>query len=181
MFHFKFQNEIMRESSDLLTLGLLFGEDMDATSADLPEVLSFQHKLIQEMVAAYYIADQVKRDPLFLKTAFPTWGEVEKHREVVKFTCGLLAQNAAPVINYVGKINYNRHRYRIDIVSRKSENTAEPAIIQDLDINDLYKFLLLLFLLLVCIPISLGRLFTITRGRWHQGSTGSIGDSIPNK
>ncbi len=100
-----FQNEIMKESSDLLTLGLLFGEDVDATSSDLPKVLSFQHKLIQEMVAAYYIAEQVKIDPSFLKTAFPTWEEVDKHRELVRFTCGLLANiDTMPVINYVGKL-----------------------------------------------------------------------------
>ncbi len=152
MFYFKFQNEIMRESSDLLTLGLLFGEDVDATSSDLPEVLSFQHKLIHEMVAAYYIAEQVKTNPSFLKTAFPTWGEVRKHREVVKFTCGLLAQNAGPVINYVGKMNYNRQRHTIGMSSMESEDTDydtdddtddtdEPAVIQDLDIKNPHEFL----------------------------------------
>ncbi len=132
----------MKESSDLLTLGLLFGEDVDATSSDLPEVLSFQHKLIQEMVAAYYIAEQVEIDPSFLKTAFPTWEKVDEHREVVKFTSGLLAQNAAPVINYVGKMNYDRQRCATDIISMFSENTEESAVIQDLDTKDpIYQFL----------------------------------------
>ncbi len=124
----------MRESSDLLTLGLLFGEDVDAISSDLPEVLSFQHKLIQEMVAAYYIAEKVKVDPSFLELAFPTWKKVEEHQEVVKFTCGLVAQNAAPVINYVAKMN-------LDIISRESENTDESAVIQGLNIKDPYAFL----------------------------------------
>ncbi len=123
-----FQTEIMEESPDLLTLGLLFGGDVDATSEDLPEVLSFQHKLIQEMVAAYYIAEQVQIDPSFLKIAFPTWEKVDEHREVVKFTCGLLAQNAAPLINYVA-------------ISMESKNTEESSVMQDLDIKDPYEFL----------------------------------------
>ena len=37
----------------------------------------------------------------------------------------------------------------------------------------------LLLLLLVCTPRSLGRLSTITRGRWCRGSTGSIGPVGP--
>ncbi len=80
---------------------------MDATSEDLPEVLSFQHKFIQEMVAAYYIAEQVKMDPSFMETAFPTWEEVKKHQEVVRFTCGLLAKteiSANPVMHHVGQM-----------------------------------------------------------------------------
>ncbi len=37
----------------------------------------------------------------------------------------------------------------------------------------------LLLLLLVCTPRSLGRLFTITRGRWRRDSTGCIGPVGP--
>ncbi len=83
----------MEESEDILKLGLLFGEDTEATSEEMPEVLSFQHKLLQEMVAAYYIADQAKTNVSFLNDAFPSWGRVETHKEVVQFTCGLLARS----------------------------------------------------------------------------------------
>ncbi len=37
----------------------------------------------------------------------------------------------------------------------------------------------LVSLLLVCTPRSLGRLFTITQGRWRRGSTGNIGPVGP--
>ena len=50
----------------------MFGEERDATSKDLPETLSFQHKLIQEVVAAYYIVDQVNKDPSSLERHFPS-------------------------------------------------------------------------------------------------------------
>ncbi len=114
-----FQSEIIAVNPEILKLGLLFGEDLNATTDDLPEVLSFQHKLIQEMLAAYYIADQVTKKRQgrpkkgkttkipFLDTAFPTWECVEKHQEVVRFTCGLLAKTAIgakPLIDHVAQL-----------------------------------------------------------------------------
>ncbi len=86
---------------------MLFGEDVDATSEELPEALSFQHRLLQEMVAAYYIADQVKVNPTFLEAAFPSCREIESHKEVLRFSCGLLAgtnTGAEPIIDYMAKI-----------------------------------------------------------------------------
>ncbi len=88
-------------------MGLLFGSDTDDSTEDLPEVLSFQHKLIQEMLAAYYVADQVQKDASILETAFPTWNAIKQHEDVVRFTCGLLAStetSAKPVVDHVSKV-----------------------------------------------------------------------------
>ncbi len=97
----------MQESPDILDLGLLFGSDTDDSTDDLPEVLSFQHKLIQEMVAAYYIADCVTTDKSILERAFPTYNVIRQHLDVLQFTCGLLAgteTGATPVVDYVSKL-----------------------------------------------------------------------------
>ncbi len=105
------QEDVVAESDEILQLGLLFGEDVDATTSDLPAVLSFQHKLIQEYVAALYIAEQVQmEDPsTFLTEAFPTWEKIENHREVVLFTCGILADtDASPITQHVAKV-LNEH------------------------------------------------------------------------
>ncbi len=85
---------------------MLFGEDIDATTQELPAVLSFQHKLIQEYLVAVYIAENVKQDTEdnFLEEAFPTWEKIKSHREVVQFTCGILTETGAtPVLNHVAK------------------------------------------------------------------------------
>ncbi len=97
------------ESEDILKLGLLFGEDIDATAEDLPAVLSFQHKLIQEYLAAVYIAQNTKQDTAgtFLHEAFPSWEKIETHREVVQFACGILADTDAKsdcITNHVAKV-----------------------------------------------------------------------------
>ena len=95
----------MAESPDILKLGLLFGEDVDVTTTDLPEVLSFQHKLIQEYLAAVYIAGNIKRDKSLLKNELSTWDKIKGHKEVVKFVCGMLGQNdARPIINHVSMV-----------------------------------------------------------------------------
>ncbi len=97
----------MRESEDILKLGLLFGEDIDATTEDFPAVLSFQHKLIQEYLAAVYIVENMKLDTAgsFLTEAFPSFQKIETHIEVVLFACGILADSDArePLINCVAK------------------------------------------------------------------------------
>ena len=103
---FYFQNDVIAQSENILKLGLLFGEDIDSTSQDLPSVLSFQHKLLQEYIAAVYIAENVKADTAetFIAEALPTWEKIETHREVVQFTCGILAvTGATPLINHVAK------------------------------------------------------------------------------
>ncbi len=90
-----------------MKLGLLFGEDIQATTEDLPAVLSFQHKLIQEYLAAVYIAEIVMLDKTstFLTQAFPTWEAIANHREVVQFACGTLADtDARPITYHVAKV-----------------------------------------------------------------------------
>ncbi len=101
------QKDILAESPEILKLGLLFGEDVDATTTDLPEVLSFQHKLIQEYLAAIFITENIKVDMrgAFLEEIFPTWAMIENHREVVQFACGMLAEtDASPITNHVAKV-----------------------------------------------------------------------------
>ncbi len=70
-------------------------------------MLSFQHKLIQEYLAAVYIADILNQGThcSFLAETFPTWNMIEKHREVIQFACGMLAEtDASPLTNHVGKV-----------------------------------------------------------------------------
>ncbi len=101
------QRDVLAESLEILQLGLLFGEDIDATTTDLPEVLSFQHKLIQEYLAAVYIADTLKQGTpcSFLAETFPTWNIIENYREVIQFACGILAETDASLLtNHVGKV-----------------------------------------------------------------------------
>ncbi len=93
-------------------MGLLFGEDVEATTEELPEVLSFQHKLLQEYLAAVYIAENARLDPTsaFLTDTFPTWENIygpgyDKHKEVIQFACGILADtDASPITNHLGKL-----------------------------------------------------------------------------
>ncbi len=101
------QKDVVAESAEILKLGLLFGEDIDATTDELPAVLSFQHKLIQEYLAAVYIAENTKQDSAntFLTEAFQTWDKIETHREVVQFACGISVEtDATPIINHVAKV-----------------------------------------------------------------------------
>ena len=105
--YFCFQKDVIAESIEILELGLLFGEDVDAITTDLPEVLSFQHKLIQEYLAAVYIADNINQGThdAFLAETFPTWDVIQNQREVVRFASGILATtDANPLTNHVGKV-----------------------------------------------------------------------------
>ncbi len=98
------QRDVVAESEEILKLGLLFGEDIEATTDDLPEVLSFQHKLIQEYLAAVYIADNATSSA-FLAGVFPSLNEVNTHREVVLFACGIMKDaETSPVVNHVAKL-----------------------------------------------------------------------------
>ncbi len=101
------QKDVVAESEAILKLGLLFGEDIEATTEDLPAVLSFQHKLIQEYLAAVYIAENAKGDTTstFLSQALPSWEMIQNHREVVQFACGILADiDARPITNHAAKL-----------------------------------------------------------------------------
>ncbi len=97
---------MLDECDTILKLGLLFGEDPEATTEELPEVLSFQHKLLQEYLAAVYLVDLLKQDceAQVLNKAFPTWEKIEMHREVVNFLCGLLSDSdATPVTDHTAQ------------------------------------------------------------------------------
>ena len=99
------QKDVIAESEEILKLGLLFGEDIQATTEDLPPVLSFQHKLLQEYLAAVYIADNSKVDTAFVTEAFLNWDKISIHREVVNFACGLLGDtDASPITNHAANI-----------------------------------------------------------------------------
>ncbi len=95
----------MEESEDLLKLGLLFGQELDPETEDLPEVLSFQHKLIQEYFAALFIAEQCKTDRSFLQRAFQTLQDATRHHDVLRFTSGHLEScDASLVTNHIAQI-----------------------------------------------------------------------------
>ncbi len=90
----------MKESADLLKLGLLFGQEDGVDTENLPEALSFQHQLIQEYFAALYIAKQIQEDESFL-----TSNDIFHHYEVARFTCGHLApHDPRPITNYLAKL-----------------------------------------------------------------------------
>ncbi len=82
-------------------------------------MLSFQHKLIQEYLAAVYIAENLQEDTAetFLEKLFPIWEKIQTHQEVVLFSCGLLAAtDTSPVCitNYVGKVLAKRIHTELD-------------------------------------------------------------------
>ncbi len=81
-------------------------------------MLSFQHKLLQEYLAAVYIAENVKLGPTseFLTKAFPTWEQIKNHKEVVQFACGIMGDvDASLITEYVANvINQNTHN-RLDV------------------------------------------------------------------
>ncbi len=109
-----FQRDVISESEDILKLGLLFGEDIGATTEDFLSVLSFQHKLIQEYLAAIYIAENSKWDTAatFLKETFPTWEEINNHQDVLQFACGILGGNdAEPLMAYIAMF-FEKHIYK---------------------------------------------------------------------
>ncbi len=84
------QADVMAESEDILLLGLLFGDQLLHGEA---EVLSFQHRLLQEFIAALYISHMMKEDAGFLESAFPNWDSIEGHKEVVQFVRGILKKS----------------------------------------------------------------------------------------
>ncbi len=60
------------------------------TPQGIPEVMTFQHKLLMEYVAALYLSEVIKKKPDYVKSVFPTWRDIEKHSEVFNFICGIL-------------------------------------------------------------------------------------------
>ncbi len=86
--------------------------------------MSFQHKLIQEYLAAIYIAENVRmgETSIFLDQAFPTWEKVEIHKEVVNFACGILAEtDACPVTNHIATI-------LAQIIHNELDSGKQPSI-----------------------------------------------------
>ncbi len=116
MHNFFFQKDVVAESPDILMLGLLFGEDIDATTTDLPEVLSFQHKLLQDYLAAVYIAERAKTDASFLPNLFPDFRQISVYRDVVQFACGILAEtnDAHHLTDHVAKKINELAQYELD-------------------------------------------------------------------
>ena len=92
---YTFQADIIAESETILKLGLLFAKDAELTPQGIPEVMTFQHKLFMEYIAAVYLSEQTKQNPEYIKSVFPTWKDIEKHSEIFKFTCGLLKDTGA--------------------------------------------------------------------------------------
>ncbi len=117
-----------------MKLGLLFGEDIEASSDDSPEVLSFHHKLLQEYMAAVYITEQIATDDSFLMESFPTWEKIEQHKEVINFACGILSGSDATLItNHVAKIIAQRTQNELDsglepALYREYEDTAQSLL-----------------------------------------------------
>ncbi len=116
MFQPYLQKDVVAESPEILKLGLLFGEDVDATTKELPELLSFQHKLIQEYLAGVYIAENAKIDASFLTDAFQAWKNIKAHREVMLFACGILAESddAHLLTDHVAKMLSEHIQINID-------------------------------------------------------------------
>ena len=114
---YSFQKDVIAESPEILNLGLLFGEDVDATTTDLPEVLSFQHKLIQEYLAAIYITETLNQNPssAFLDKVLTKWADIEKHREVVQFACSIVPTSGEnPINNHAAKLLSEHIQNRIN-------------------------------------------------------------------
>ncbi len=89
-----------------MKLGLLFGKDVEITTQGQPDVVMFQHKLLHEWTAAVYLSEQVKQNPNCLKSEFPTWEVIEKHKEFIMFICGLQenVDISKHVVNHAGMI-----------------------------------------------------------------------------
>ena len=110
---------------------MLFGEDINATTEDLPAVLSFQHKLIQEYLAAVYIVENLKLDTAepFLTNTFPSLKVIETHREVVQFACGILADtDASPIANHVAKILAQHMQNELNNGKRLPQNELSAVL-----------------------------------------------------
>ncbi len=137
-FHF-FQKDVIAESEVILKLGLLFGEDNYASTEDMPSVLSFQHKLLQEYLAALYIAENAKLDSTseFLTEAFPTWDTIESHREVVQFACGILGGSGAGIVI--------KHVARVLVIHTNDqlESGERPSVIHEYDFSQFSSLSLL--------------------------------------
>ncbi len=72
----------------------------------MPPVLSFQHRLLQEYMAAVYIVHNIMSGTAetFLLDAFPSYEKIEAHWEVIQFACGTLGKNDVfPLLNFVSK------------------------------------------------------------------------------
>ncbi len=79
----------MAEDEGLLKLGLLFGAE-DISFEEHTNLVSFQHRIIQEYLAAIYLTEEIKHSAQTIDVLFPTWNEAEKsYPMVVRFMTGL--------------------------------------------------------------------------------------------
>ncbi len=97
------------ESEYILYFGLLFAEELQYSIDESTEILTFQHRLLQEFTAAYYICQQVIHEPdegsAFLKRVIPDWDCITKQGiEVILFICNLLkkSEKSAVMVDHVG-------------------------------------------------------------------------------
>ncbi len=134
MKHFSFQNDVEAESPEILEIGLLFAEYIDDEPTNPPKVFSFQHKLIQEFLAAVYIKD-INADvlPAFLDEALATWKKIENHREVLHFACSMLGKDgASPLINHLGKILSKHTMIQLNEGRTIPDEPMNPPLTKDL-------------------------------------------------
>ncbi len=72
-------------------MGLLFAEEVQYSIDESTDILTFQHRLLQEFTAAFYICQNVmKEGQSFLDILTLDWNCIEKQKEVITFACGLL-------------------------------------------------------------------------------------------
>ncbi len=106
-------------------------------------MLSFQHKLIQEYLAAVYITNNLTEGTSaafieHVEEALPTWEKIENHREVLYFACSMLgkdakgAKAAIPLINHVGKILSKETVTKLDEGCIVHYEQPQPLLHQDL-------------------------------------------------
>ncbi len=94
------QSDVVNETEDIFKLGLLITDQHMAIIDPETPVYAFQHKLIQELVAAIYICEQVsngdiRSDKSYFYLIFESWAMVLKFQTVVRFVCYLLRASDA--------------------------------------------------------------------------------------
>ncbi len=105
-FSFLLQADVMKSSKNILCCGLLFAEKVQFSIDQSTETLTFQHRLLQEFTAAYYLCQQVLKDgPSFLNSAIPDWDCIMKQKEVILFVCGRLRKlnKGATIVDHVAR------------------------------------------------------------------------------
>ncbi len=115
LFSFLLQTDVLAESEDILYFGLLFAEEFQYSTDQSTEILTFQHRMLQEFTAAFYICQMVMNEASsFLKNAIPNLSCIYKQGEVIKFVCGLLRKtnDGALMVDHVCR-NINEYIVKI--------------------------------------------------------------------